>query len=249
MPEPPSPTLLLLGEVDLLHHTGPEPSKARTQCIEYCAWLLIHPGATSTQMQRDLMVAESTRRSNMSRLRTWLGTAPDGTQYLPDAYSGRIELHPKVSSDWERFDALISGSVNLSSTSTLTDALALVRGEPLQGVAFQWAWAEDLRVTMEATIIDAACALFDRSLPQGDMSTAEWALSQGRLAAPHDENLASRAVQYWASIGNRRKADEEVLALTRVARAAGRDLRQETVVRIQHALRTVVAEPRRGVLQ
>ena len=239
------PTLLLLGDVSLEHATGPPPSRARTQCIEYCAWLLQHPGATAPQMQQGLLVAEGTRRSNMSRLRTWLGAAPDGERYLPDAYSGRIELHPSVSSDWERFEALISGGVNLASSAVLVDALTLVRGTPLADVSFQWPWAEDLRATMEGTIVDAACVLFDRSLTADEAQTAQWALSQGQRAAPLDENLASREVQFWAHQGDRQRADQAVLALTRAARAAGRDLRPTTVARIQQALRSFPADPGR----
>jgi len=232
----PKPTLLLLGDVSLEDAAGSPPSRARMQCIEYCAWLLQHPGATAPQMQQGLLVAESTRRSNMSRLRTWLGVAPDGQRYLPDAYSGRIQLHPSVSSDWERFEALTSGGINLASNAMLADALALVRGAPLASVSFQWPWAEDLRATMEGSIVDAACVLFDRSLAADDAQTAQWALNQGQRAAPLDESLASREVQYWAHQGDRQRADQAVLALTRSARAAGKDLHHTTVARIQHAL-------------
>ena len=42
-----------------------------------------------------LAVAEGTRRSNMSRLRSWLGSSPDGEAYLPDAYTGRITCIPR----------------------------------------------------------------------------------------------------------------------------------------------------------
>jgi hypothetical protein len=76
------------------------PPRAAKQCLEYCAWLLEHPGRTAQAMVTALAVAEGTRRSNMSRLRSWLGTSPDGEAYLPDAYTGRISLHPAVSSDW-----------------------------------------------------------------------------------------------------------------------------------------------------
>lgn len=241
----PEPTVLLLGDVSLENASGSPPTRARMQCVEYCAWLLQHPGATAIQMQQGLLVAEGTRRSNMSRLRTWLGVAPDGQRYFPDAYSGHISLHPSVSSDWERFEALTSGGVNLASDTMLREALSLVRGAPLANVAFQWPWAEDLRTTMEGTIVDAACILFDRSLTADDTSTAQWALRQGRLAAPADENLASREVQYWAYRGDRPKVDQAVLALTRSARAAGTDLHPATVTRIQQALHSFAGVPGR----
>ena len=45
--------LRLLGEVELMAPAGPTPSRAVAQCMEYCAWLLSHPGATPTTMARD----------------------------------------------------------------------------------------------------------------------------------------------------------------------------------------------------
>src|SRR5690606_19257821 len=85
------PEVLLLGSIDLIGVRGTPPPRARLQCIEYAAWLLEHPGSTAVTMTQSLLVAEGTRRSNMSRLRSWLGDGDDGP-YLPDAYSGRISL-------------------------------------------------------------------------------------------------------------------------------------------------------------
>lgn len=82
------PVLLMLGPVAIEGACGTPPSRAVKQCAEYCAWLLAHPGQTATAMAADLQVAEPTRRSNMSRLRNWLGESPAGEPYLPDAYSG-----------------------------------------------------------------------------------------------------------------------------------------------------------------
>ena len=38
------PTLQLLGPIELVGATGPLPPRAAKQCLEYCAWLLEHPG-------------------------------------------------------------------------------------------------------------------------------------------------------------------------------------------------------------
>ena len=102
------PTLQLLGPIELLGATGTEPARAAKQCLEYCAWLLENPGSTAQAMVAALAVAEGTWRSNMSRLRSWLGASADGEAYLPDAYTGRITLHPAVSSDWQRLQILTS---------------------------------------------------------------------------------------------------------------------------------------------
>ena len=248
MPEPPEehphPTLSLLGEVELLNPAGQEPNRARMQCIEYCAWLLAHPGATPTVMTRDLLVAESTRRSNMCRLRAWLGTAPDGSPYLPDAYTGRIRLDERVTSDWERFEALLAGGVNSASPSALRQALRLVRGEPLGASAFQWHWAQTLRADMVSMIVDAASVLADRAIEHDDPDLALWAVARGRLAAPEDDQLRVRAIHAFAVAARAAELDREVLALNRSVRAAGRDLPVELAHRVQLAIHLRDANPR-----
>lgn len=233
---PEHPTLLLLGDVELLSAAGPLPTRAVGQCLEYCAWLLTHPGARPTRMVRELLVAESTRRSNMSRLRGWLGEAPDGAAYLPDAYSGRISLDPRVTSDWEHFTALLGSGVNLASVPALREALALVRGEPLGAKSFQWHWAEQLRADMVAVIVDAACVLADRALGLGDVDLARWAVSRGRLAAPEDDALAVREIQALAEGRLGADLDHAIVTLTRRTRAAGRDLDPELARRVQLAI-------------
>lgn len=186
------------------------------------------------------MIAEGTRRSVVSRLRGWLGCSPDG-EHLPDAYSGRIELASTVSSDWERFQSLLTGGVTQASETALTEALALVRGAPLAGYEFQWVWAESLRCDMVAMIVDAAVVLAERCLARQDLEAAEWALLQGSLAGPDSEALAARRILLRAAQGDRSAVDQEVLELTRMARSQGRDLAEPTVRIIQQALSRTLA--------
>ncbi|MHA6523291.1 LysM peptidoglycan-binding domain-containing protein [Tessaracoccus sp. G1721] len=233
---PEHPLLLLLGDVDLIGTRGAVPGRAVGQCMEYCAWLLEHPGKTPTAMTRALMIAETTRRSNVSRLRSWLGAAPDGEQYLPDAYSGRVALDPRVTSDWESFRTMLSGGVNVSSDAALVAALRLVRGEPLGSFEFQWAWAHELRTDMVAMIVDAACVLADRALDRQEAQAALWAVRRGRLAAPASDALAAREILALALAGRSTEAAGVAVALTRSARAEGRDLAPDLARRIQAAL-------------
>lgn len=239
--DPLHPTLLLLGPVDLVGAAGTRPSRSVSAALESCAWLLSNPGATPSRMVRDLAIAEATRRSNVSRLRGWLGTDPHDEPYLPDAYTGHLELHPDVSSDWERFQMLLSGGVNHASDAVLTKALDLVRGEPLAGVSFQWPWADQLHSDMVSMVTDAAALLADRALERDDTETAAWAISRGRLAAGEDETLTVREIHLLALTGQGSRVDQVVRQLTRSARAAGRDLSPDSVQRVQHALNLVVA--------
>jgi hypothetical protein len=126
----------------------------------------------------------------MSRLRSWLGNSQDGEAYLPDAYTGRITLHPAVSSDWQRLQILTASGVNRASDESLQAALELVRGAPLADAApGQWHWAEELRTDMISCLRDIGVELADRALLAGDLERARWAASRALLAAPGDELL------------------------------------------------------------
>ncbi len=231
------PVLLLMGEVELVGARGPRPSRAVKQCEEYCAWILEHPGRTAVAMIRSLLVAEGTRRSNMSRLRTWLGVSADGDDYLPDAYSGHIRLHPGITTDWEQLRLLISAGVNQSSDDALVEALDLVRGAPLADAApGQWHWAEELRIEMSSTIRDIGAVLAARALAVNDLDLARWAAARALTAAPEDELLMATRVRTEHLAGNRPEVERLVLHITRQARLLGVDLSDATVTVLQEAM-------------
>ena len=201
---PDHPVLLLLGPIDLVGARGQLPPRAAKQCLEYCGWLLEHPGTTAQAMGSALLVAEGTRRSNMSRLRTWLGADEDGQAYLPDAYSGRILLHASVSSDWQRLQILTAAGVNRTSDSGLRSALELVRGAPLADAApGQWHWAEELRTDMSSAVRDIGVELAGRANEAGDLEIARWAAARALAAAPGDELLMTARIRTEHLAGNR----------------------------------------------
>ena len=231
------PILQLLGPIELVGATGPVPPRAAKQCLEYCAWLLEHPGRTAQAMVTALAVAEGTRRSNMSRLRSWLGTSPDGEAYLPDAYTGWISLHQVVSSDWQRLQILTSTGVNRASDESLKAALELVRGAPLADAApGQWHWAEELRTDMISCVRDIGVELADRALLVGDLDRARWAASRALVAAPGDELLLAARVRTEHAAGNAAETERLTLQLASQARTLGVDLDPETVSLLQRVM-------------
>ncbi len=231
------PTLQLLGPIELLGATGTVPTRAAKQCLEYCGWLLENPGRTPQAMVAALAVAEGTRRSNMSRLRSWLGTSPDGEAYLPDAYTGRIALHPAVSSDWQRLQILTSNGVNRASDDSLQAALELVRGAPLADTApGQWHWAEELRTDMISCVRDIGVELADRALLAGDLERARWAAARALLAAPGDELLLAARIRTEHKAGNAAETERLTLQLAAQARTLGVDLDPETVSLLQRVM-------------
>lgn len=231
------PRLLLLGPVVLEGARGLPPTRAPRQCLEYCAYLLEHPAVASVQMARALMVAEATRRSNMSRLRGWLGTTPAGEPYLPEAYSGRIRLHPAVRSDWQEVQILLGRGVELASDATLVAILQLVRGAPLADAPpGGWTWAEELRISASCAVRDVAYALAGRALEVEDVDLARWAIGRGLVAAPNDEALLRRLLVCEGRTGDRRQVERLVFRLNAQARDLGVDLLPETVVVMQEVL-------------
>lgn len=231
------PQVLLIGPADLLGANGPEPTRSRQQLVEVCAWLLEHPGSAATAMAAGLSVAEGTRRSNLSRLRAWLGDAPDGKPYLPDAYSGRILLHPGISSDWHQLQVLLRPGIDRVDDSTLIAALELVRGAPVADAApSQWHWAEELRTDISSALRDVGVVLAERALDRGDIDLARWAAARALVVAPEDELLLCARIRTEHRAGNVADVERLVNQVTRQARILGVDLLPETVLICQQAI-------------
>ena len=231
------PMLQLLGPIELMDAAGVIPPRAGKQCLEYCAWLLENPRTTAQAMASALAVAEGTRRSNMSRLRNWLGSDRDGQPYLPDAYSGRIELHPAVSSDWQRFQILTSPGINRSSTAALRTALEMVKGAPLADAApGQWHWAEELRTDMISAIRDLGVELTNRALHDNDCDLARWAASRALVAAPGDELLMVARIRTEHQAGNMAETERLTIQVAAHARNLDVDLDPETVMLLQEVM-------------
>jgi hypothetical protein len=231
------PVLRLLGPVELDGAAGTIPSRAAKQCLEYCGWLLEHPGTTAQAMASGLVVAEGTRRSNMSRLRSWLGADSAGQPFLPDAYSGRIMLHHAVSSDWQRLQILTAAGVNKTSTAGLRAALELVRGAPLADAApGQWHWAEELRTDMISAVRDIGVEVARRALADSDVDLARWAAARALAAAPGDELLLAVRIRTEHQSGNVVDTERLTLQLAAQARSLGVDLDPDTVVLLQEVM-------------
>lgn len=231
------PRLLLIGPTQLHGANGPEPSRSRQQLMELCAWMLEHPGGTATQMAAGMAIAESTRRSNLSRLRNWLGQDAAGEPYLPDAYSGRISLHWGVSSDWHQLQVLLTPGADRVADSTLIAALELVRGAPLADAApGQWYWAEELRTNISAALRDVGVVLGERALRSNDLEVARWAAARALVVAPEDELLLRVRLRTEYLAGNRADTERLVNQLTRQARILGVDLMPETVELCQQVI-------------
>jgi len=231
------PRLLVLGPVRLVGARGVVPSRAVRACEEYCGWLLRNPGQTPSAMVRSLLVADGARRSNLSRLRLWLGCGDDGEPYLPDSHSGGLSLHAGVTSDWDALASLIVGGVNRASTRSLFDALRLVRGAPLADAApGQWHWAEAWRVEMISVIRDIGVVLCQRAIDRQDVDLARWAAERALLAAPEDELLLMARIRTEHMAGNRSEVERLAFHVTRSSKTLGFDLSDDMVALLQEVI-------------
>ncbi|MFV0453128.1 MAG: LysM peptidoglycan-binding domain-containing protein [Propioniciclava sp.] len=231
------PRVRLLGPIGLDGAASEPPARAVGQCIEYCAWLLEHPGGTPSEMTAQLFVSDATRRSNLSRLRSWLGSDTEGALYLPDAYSGRIHLHPDVTSDWQDLLTLTEGGINRMPDERLRAALDLVRGAPLADAApGQWGWAEEVRSEMSALIRDLGVVASRKARERNDLDGARWAANRALVAAPEDELLLGERIRAERASGRTDEVMRLVNRLNRQVRTLGVDLLPETVSLIQEVV-------------
>jgi DNA-binding SARP family transcriptional activator len=168
----------------------------------------------------DRDIASTTFNQAMSRLRRHLGTAISGERQLPAADGGAYRLGPDVGCDWTSFRALVARAQAAESSIAVTayrEALALVRGEPFAAVGrgtYSWAWSEQLVYEIERAVVQAALALGELGLAQGDHETARWAAVQGRAASPFEPLLFEIQIRAAEQAG-----DEGELA--RLREAAG----------------------------
>ena len=242
-PDPTHPRLLVLGPVKLANTLGPVPDRGVRACAESLAWLLRNPGGTPVQMAHDLLITEGTRRSTISRLRAWLGRLPDGTMYLPEAYSGHLTLDTSVDSDWDEFMLLIAPGVNRASEYALRGALELVRGVPLADAPLgQWGWAIQWRLDMTSAVRDAAAVLVARSLGRGDLDLARWACGRGLDIVPDDDLMLRLRLRTEHQAGNRTEVRRLITLIVTRARDTAVDLSDEMITVLQEVSPDAVKE-------
>jgi len=83
--------------------------------------------------------------------------------------------------------------------------LGLVRGRPFAGLGDpEWLFVEGIAARVESLILGAAVTLAGWCLEMGDFDQAEWALRQGLLANPYDEEcyrLLARSARAAGNLG------------------------------------------------
>ncbi|MFF4339284.1 LysM peptidoglycan-binding domain-containing protein [Kitasatospora sp. NPDC001540] len=248
-----APRIRVLGPVDVLGAAGSADPAGRPRLTELAAYLALRPGSEHTAIDRDLhpgaahldpkATAERLAEPlpvKLAALAGWLGTSPEGRDYLGGRPADTYTLAPTVSCDWDEFRSLYRrGMRSTSSTAdaALAHALALVRGAPFaEAPAGTYAWAETERQDMLAAIVDTAHELAARRLQYGDHRTAEAAIFRALAVAPEVELLHRDLFYAYASAGARDQLVRSVNRLDALSRRTGRDLDPDTVALLRDLL-------------
>jgi len=175
-------------------------------------------------------IAEKTLRNYLSELRQWVGA-----DHLPESSAKEGYLLHDVELDWAtllRLSRQADASGGADAIELRTEALALVRGRPFEGLlddGFDWVEAEHLYSQMAGVIATCAVRLANDHLEAKDFAAAEQAAWTGRRGAPEDSGPWLVGAQALSAQGDRS-------ALNRWMKDAAVDLDPEDVERIWRSL-------------
>jgi DNA-binding SARP family transcriptional activator len=167
---------------------------------ELLCYLALHAGRpmSADEILLALWPIESDRReASRKSLHTYLSGLRQaiGPERLPDASAAGGYRVTGVTTDWGEFRTLVAETRNASDEVAIvlrTDALALVRGAPFQGVPdgrFGWVFAESLVSDMTAAIVEVAHALSTDLALADDYEGAVRAARAGLRGSPSEETL------------------------------------------------------------
>ncbi len=230
---PDAPRVLLLGPPEINRARDAIASNMRNRSIELAAYLALHPDvdytAIDAAMSPGKIVSNSTRNRNVSVLRRWLGTAPDGQDYLPRHNPDGYRFLDPVTTDWHQWSELLPNGASGAPTERLEQALHLVRGRPFQDVKPRtYAWAETLMQEMIAAIVDAAHELGNRRLLEGRWREASRSAVKGLSVEPGMERLWRVRILAEHSAGNTAAVEDAIDRLLTITGALGGDLEDST---------------------
>jgi hypothetical protein len=236
------PMVRVLGPVEVTGARGSiGDSSAFARMTELVTFLALYPHREHHLLDEALWPGErvpgARRNQLLSRTRRWLGTANDGTPYLPAVVPDGYRLTQAVTTDWAAFTALVGPDPRATATDALHTALGLVRGQPFAGTnPRRYAWADIDRQGMIAAIVDAAHEAFRRAYRADDATAARRAAATGLLAEPGSELLWRDAMRAEWLAGDRTGLETLADRFTRLAEELGDDLEEETETLLQELL-------------
>lgn len=166
----------ILGQVELCPPSGGPVDKERDRrLIELTTLLQLHRTISADGIIKYVLggaAADKTVHTQMSWLRTRLGTTPAGKEAVPKMSDGLYHLDQTVRSDWMVFDDLLEMNVAITPIERLAVAMNLVTGPLMHGLRKPWAWSADLRDLIVDRVADAADVLSRHYLDTAEHSDA-----------------------------------------------------------------------------
>lgn len=195
------PKIGVLGAPMVLSN-GVAPSARLSRFTEMVIYLALHKEVSGGKFATDLWNEKSqpspeTRRSDVSRCRSWLGVDEEGRKYLPDARNKPyrlvrlldLELFKRLR---KRATAKLGVGDRAGAAVDLTAALKLVRGPVLAEAskdAYAWLTESDPASVSQAafTVLGAAHQLVELAIADGDLDLAHAAADAGYEVGPRED--------------------------------------------------------------
>lgn len=195
------PKIGVLGAPMVLSN-GVAPSARLSRFTEMVIYLALHKEVSGGKFATDLWNEKSqpspeTRRSDVSRCRSWLGVDEEGRKYLPDARNKPyrlvrlldLELFKRLR---KRATAKLGVGDRVGAAVDLTAALKLVRGPVLAEAskdAYAWLTESDPASVSQAafTVLGAAHQLVELAIADGDLDLAHAAADAGYEVGPRED--------------------------------------------------------------
>lgn len=182
--------------------SGPPPSGRLARMTEMAVYLGTHREVDADKFVTDLWAEDATvkavsRRSDVSRVRAWLGVDEQGRKYLPEARSKPYRLTRLLDLDLfrrlrKRADARAGAGDPVGAQRDLLTALMLVRGPVMDQAspdAYGWLLTSDPAGVQQATLMVIATAhqLVDSALDDDDLDLARVAADIAHRIDPGED--------------------------------------------------------------
>ena len=238
------------GARDLLDSVSPTAGTKARRVVELLVYLAAHDGtATRGEWLTDVSPEKALSDGYVRNLvlltrRSLEEITGDGDLLAYDRSTQRFTLAERVRADWSMFRSLAAGG----EPDGLRSALSLVRGRPFGANPEPWTSAAGISYAIVAEIVDAAVALAELALSDGDAALATWAARQGQLADRYDQGLWRILLRAAGDSLSRERIWQELSDLLAVDGDAAADIDPATVD-LYHSLSTPRPLPEVVVLQ
>ncbi|MFI9603113.1 BTAD domain-containing putative transcriptional regulator [Streptomyces sp. NPDC052043] len=229
----------LVGPYEIIGLDTPDDERSAL-LHEALALLLLHREGVHPRVLSSALwprgVTDDVRDALVERLRSWLGTDPDGTPRLGTDDAGRLTLAKAVVSDLDVLRSLYHEATQGQGAQSravrgrlLTDALVVVRGPLLADRPegrYRWLTHEIVEAQLPLIVADIGLALSSFHLEKDRAQKAIEALDAALRTAPADERLWNELLRATHATGDTDRL--EALAADLVGRGGARGLPPRT---------------------